>query len=366
MHIASGDLWAGAEVQLYYLARELAQFSHVELLIVLMNEGQLADELRRCGIKIKVFDESKISFIAILKKLHKTVRDFRPALIHSHRSKENVLAGLMRLLSFTPSVRTVHGANEFAKDKFSMRRYVFQFADRMTGWFLQNKIIVVSEELREKCRKRFPDRKLVVIHNGIDIQEIIRQSTSKIDFKKSDNQFNVAFIGRFVTVKRPELFIEVAVDVLKNTQKANIHFYMLGDGPLFDLARQQIAASKVCDKIHTIGFVNNVAPYLKHMDLLVFTSEHEGLPMTLLEAMALNVAVLSHNLPTIKHVLCDGDCGYIQASDGVSEYSDMIQFIVNHPDDLDKKRHLAHDSLHAKFSIQQIAKSYLELYESIL
>ena len=92
MVLASGDLWAGAEVMVYQLACGLAGIAEVDLCVVLLNQARLAEELKKLGIGIHVVDESKHSFFAIVRAVRKLVADFSPDVIHSHRYKENLLA----------------------------------------------------------------------------------------------------------------------------------------------------------------------------------------------------------------------------------------------------------------------------------
>ena len=98
IHLASGDLWAGAEVQLYNLAGQLDQHDTIKLAVVLMNHGQLEQELRLKGIEVHVIDESKNSGFSTIKKLYRLARDFNVNVIHTHRIKENVIGGCVARL----------------------------------------------------------------------------------------------------------------------------------------------------------------------------------------------------------------------------------------------------------------------------
>ena len=182
--------------------------------------------------------------------------------------------------------------------------------DIFSAYFLQQKIIAVSAELKVKLSVHYPASKLQVIENSIDISDIHGKAeiTPKLDI--DDSCFNVVFVGRFVPVKRVDLFYAFAKMALQTIPGVKLKFYMLGDGPLWDQVVQQVRDDDVSDSIVLTGFVENTAPVLKRMDLLVFTSDHEGLPMTLLEAMVLAVPVMSRNLATIKKVLCGGECGF--------------------------------------------------------
>lgn len=365
LHIASGDLWAGAEVQLYHLALELAATSHLDLMIVLLNDGQLADALRANGVQVIILDESSLSGLSILIHLYRLVLKLRPAVIHTHRSKENFIGGLVAFITRTASVRTVHGANEYADQKFNLRRCVFSLLDKTSGWIFQSRIIAVSPELAGKLEAIYPRRKIMVIPNGINIGAVIEKANSPVEFDYCADHFNIAFVGRFVPVKRTDTFIRIAIDTISRSHERNIHFYMFGDGPLWAEANQRILESGNKDRIHTPGFIDNIAPYLKAMDMLLFTSDHEGLPMTLLEAMALRVAVVSRHLPTIKQVLCEGTCGYVLSSDQPEDFSRLITRLSKNKNELSSKAAMAYENLQARYSIQEIAQSYVALYKEV-
>lgn len=366
LHIASGDLWAGAEVQLYHLVRELAATPGFDLLVVLMNEGQLADSLRDSGIRVVIFDEARLSGLEIIFKLFLLVFKYRPTLIHTHRSKENVIGGLVAFFTGRPSVRTVHGASEFDNGPFNLKRVIFRFIDQLIGKVLQKRVIAVSRDLAEKLTQTFPQRKLSIIPNGINIQEVLDKSTAMVDFSYDANKFNIAFVGRFVPVKRPDIFLDIVVDVIAKPCNDSIHFHMFGDGPLWNEIVKKIHEDGYRERINTHGFVSNIAPYLKKMDLLLFTSDHEGLPMTLLEAMALKVAVMSRNLPSIRQVLCGGECGYVLETDDPRDFSAAIERVYKNKSERETKKDKARMNLETRYSIKQIAGQYAKLYREVV
>ena len=78
LHIASGDLWAGAEVMLYTLAKTLYKELNTQVSIVLLNHGILEQRLRNCGVSVNVLDESRLSSFQILQQLNKIIDDFKP------------------------------------------------------------------------------------------------------------------------------------------------------------------------------------------------------------------------------------------------------------------------------------------------
>jgi len=155
LHIASGDLWAGAEMQLYTLAKALKNNIDINIDIVLLNHGELEKKLLNSGINIIVVDESKLSSLLVLWKLTGVIRHNRPDVIHTHRLKENVLDCLAaRLNGNIPTLRTVHGASEHAPSWRQLSKYVNHWLDYICGRYLQHAIIAVSEDLAVILKKK--------------------------------------------------------------------------------------------------------------------------------------------------------------------------------------------------------------------
>lgn len=365
VHLASGDLWAGAEVQLFQLVTEYVKYNE-NLLVVLFNPGQLADLLTQNNIEVIVLDETELSSLVIARQLYLILKKFKATIIHTHRFKENILGGLVAKLFGCKSVRTEHGASEFLNLSFDLRRFVSHVLDRFSGLFLQQKIIAVSDELKGKLSKNYPDTKIQVIENSVQFELIRQNATQSKPIDKSSKDFIVGFIGRFVPVKRTDFFYDIAKNTLVANPELNIHFYMIGDGPLIESMQQQVESEGFYDRVHLPGFKSNTATYLKQFDLLLFTSDHEGLPMTLLEAMSLNIPVMSTNLATVKKVLCDGDCGYIMESRNPDEFSSKILEILNNPQESLDMAAKASKVLETRYSIENNIQLYQSVYDEIL
>jgi len=367
MHIASGDLWAGAEVQLFHLARSLVKEKDIQLSIVLLNHGQLERELINQGISVTVFDEEQVSGFSIFKSIYKLIKDNRPDIVHTHRNKENVIGGFAAKLNGVKSIRTVHGASELQHGKFNLKRFIFDSLDKLAALFAQQKIVAVSKDLWKKLSGVYPDSKLVIIDNCVDTDYILGKSAQTLIQNVDEHSYNIAFIGRFVPVKRVDLFYDIAKKVVLCKNKGrSIDFHMIGDGPLKMDIEERVKNDALGNHIHLHGFVENTAPLLKKMDLLVFTSEHEGLPMTLLEAMTLGVPVLSGYLPSLKDALCDGDCGYILSPDSVDDYCDLILALAESGLDSASKAKMAQQQINSRFNIKSNVLSYLTQYRSML
>ena len=366
MQLASGDLWAGAEVQLFYLARALQAHPGVELRVVLLNPGQLEQRLRDEGVAVTVFDENRLSAPDIARALYREMRRWRPDLLHTHRSKENILGALVAGLCRVPSLRTVHGDSEIPRDRWKPR--LVAGLNRWTGRWMQRKLIAVSPELAAKLSRDFPAGHIRVIENSIDAAELEDRARAPLSEPLEPERVHVALIGRMVPVKRVDRFIEVARRLFQRAPQARIHFHHLGDGPLQDAMRQKIREAGLDQRHITLhGFTENTAPWIRRMDLLLFLSDHEGLPMTLLEAMALGTAVVyRRQLPTLHQLLCDGACGYPVDEDDDECFAETLLTLSADLRSVERTAQRARQRLLADYDISGKIDDYLDLYRQIL
>jgi hypothetical protein len=93
-HIASGDMWAGAEVQVAQLLMEFKKDPALHVEAILLNKGQLYDRLMASGIDTHLLDEGVLSSFEIARRLYHFNKCWRPDVVHTHRYKENCLGGL--------------------------------------------------------------------------------------------------------------------------------------------------------------------------------------------------------------------------------------------------------------------------------
>jgi len=283
IHIASGDLWAGAETQLYYLATALNSFPYINLHVILLNDGVLNQKLTERGVAVTVLDENKINAVVLLFKITRLIFKMNADVIHTHRFKENIL-GCMASLFHTHSkcIRTIHGGPEHKISSANIRKTILIRTDKYIERYVTKFIIYVSHELRDRLVK-LKDEKHIVIENGVDFDEINNNSTQSSFGYDDKSTKRVLFIGRLVPVKRVDIFLDIA-KLINDDDITGITFYIIGDGPLKSKMRKIIKDEKLENIVSELGFLNNPLADLKNMDCMIITSDHEGLPMSLLEA----------------------------------------------------------------------------------
>ncbi len=328
MHIISGDLWAGAEVQAYTLLKHLAK--DVDIFVILMNQGELSEKLQQLGIKIEIIDEKHHSSLSIIFKILRQIRQFKPDVIHTHRQKENILGSIANLLAIafrgklTPSVRTAHGAPEFnPKGKQKIQVWL----DRWVGRWLQKKVIAVSNDLAEKLHSIFPPDHIVVIPNGVD-QESLRQQASIANFRQqAPGKTHIGIIGRLEPVKRVDIFLEMAALLLREGKK-DWMFHIIGDGKLRPTLEALADELKISPHVCFHGHRTDIPSCIVSLDAIIMCSDHEGTPMTALEALALGTPLIAHDVGGLREILSEYQEHRVQIHLGAG-YAEALKLVLS-------------------------------------
>ena len=366
VHIASGDLWAGAEAQLYILAKKLSNLSEIALRVVLLNHGILERRLREQRVEVTVLDEKQLGSLQIFWQLYRLLEGIRPHIVHTHRRKENVLGSLAALfVRHCKCIRTVHGAAEIPVRPWQLRKIAYRLADWFCGRFVQDRIVAVSRDLGQSLARRFTARRIEIIPNGIDLNEVRVASQEPVEIPGLDGALKIAFAGRLVPVKRADIFVEVARQLIAHREDL-CRFYIFGDGPMSEPLKQQVRKLGLEPYVFWMGFRESLPSYLARMDALLITSDHEGLPMNLLEALALNVPVIAHAVGEIPRVLGEGRYGEVIRTQEPKQYVSVVLGLAANLGAArrrasDGAQHVAHN-----YSVRRSAAAYVRLYEGLV
>ena len=354
IHIASGDLWAGAEVQLATLASELVKEHDVYAII--LNQGRLSQELSNLGVKVNVLPESELSFVELIKQTRELCKQIAPDIIHSHRQKENILGGLAMLgRKSCRGVRTVHGSPEF---ELSWKQKLQRWLDNAVGKFIQDAIISVSDTLTDELIKVFSPNRVFTITNGIDPVVVKRDSLPPV-LSLTKDHYHIGIAGRMSGVKRIDLFLSAAqVLINANTTAQPCEFHVFGDGPLFNDLQSMAKALNIGERVNFYGHRNDMRKCIAQMSLMVMTSDHEGLPMTALESLALGVPLVAHAVGGLEPLLKEGYKAGLVFEHEAKAYAKAIEECLNTRSDS--------VTLPPHYTAQENAKQVTELYQQLL
>jgi len=232
-------------------------------------------------------------------------RKIQPDIIHLNSSKAGVVGALaawmhnlLLAISHKPKVKVVFTAHGWVFNPDNhlgfLRRNFYSLLHRLAARF-QDIIINVSEYDRKLAieNKIAPIEKLITIHNGLDYQSLkfldkttARKTISTLlkanNSKLKADEIWIGSIGRLVVEKNYENFVEAAAQI----QNQNVKFFIIGNGPEKNKLQSLITNYQLQNRFFLVEDLAPAAPYLKAFDIFVLSSIKEGLPYTLLEAMA--------------------------------------------------------------------------------
>jgi len=367
-HVAMGDLWAGAEVHLAILARELVKKPKVELFTVLLNEGRLAQELRLLGAPVAIFPEERWSTIKIFKELAAYCHIHRFDLLHTHKYKDNIIGTFAAIATRIPFVvRTVHGLPEPFRGMKAWRIAAYQSLDRVLLKRHTSRIIAVSSDMERSLGETYDSAKIVRIHNGIHMPAL-EQARCRDIIRKAlgvhAGQYLIGTVGRLMPVKGQEHFLACAHRLLRT--RDDLRFIIVGDGPLFGYLKQLAMTLKIDKHIAFLGHREDVDDLLRAMDLFVLPSLHEGIPIVLLEAMALGKPIIASRVGGIPEVVQEGVNGLLVSPAAPDELATVCIKLLTDRDLAKQYGEAAQRRVDREFSAKSMAAHTYNLYRELL
>lgn len=333
LHVVSGDLWAGAEVQVRNLVAAQCVRDGVLPHVAVFNEGRLASELRALGIPVWMIEERVHSSAAIMTRLSWLVREWRIDVVHTHRQKENVLGALAAASRRkTISIRTIHGAPEPITGVRGLKRRLVNTVDRLVGRSIQAGAVAVSEDLANQTRKWLPPERIRLIANGIELSAPEQPVAPRdVSLGCAGRPTTVGFFGRLVAIKRVDILLQAA-EIVERQRPGEFRFEVFGDGPERPRLDAQAQCAGLSQTVVFRGFVDRPVDAMSWCDTIVITSDHEGLPTVLLEAMQAGRPVIARRVGGIPAVLENGRHGTLIDTGDPAEFARHLLQYRDWPD----------------------------------
>lgn len=367
-HIASGDVWGGAEVQVATLARQLSNHPSIALCVILLNEGRLAQELRENGVEVKVISEKGKQFLQVFAEAAEFLKDKKIEILHSHRYKENLLALLLaRRLRIAHLVRTQHGRPERFPGFMGLKQWLYYAMDRQLAKYTADRVICVSSDLTSYLKTHLSQEKIAVIHNGIDLKDVhsdLSPAAAKKRLNLSEDATVFGVACRLQPVKRLDLFLLTASHIAE--QLPDAVFLIAGAGREEVQLGKLIQNSNLQGRVFLLGHRDDPYAVLRAMDVMLITSDHEGLPMVLLEAMAIGVPVVSRKVGGIPEVIQDRVSGLLVSSADPSILAGACLSIVKDQRFRSSLVQAARNVVARDYSSAKNAGDVVRLYRSLL
>lgn len=352
-----GELFGGVERHILGLLEGL-RARGVETLLALFHNGELAAQAREQGIEPIILSDFNLSLLATSRQLARILEQRQIEVVHVHGYKATLFCTLARHWYPFAMVKTEHGLPEMMASRpiSALRGRLYHLLDNVATRMAKATVCYVTEELLAHHRRLHSGLRVMTIPNGI--ASIDRDCLQRPPEFRED-WYNLVIVGRLGWVKGHYLAIE-AVAIGGVSQDLHLHF--VGTGPREPELRALAEAYGIAERVHFLGFRRNVYDYIAHCDALLMPSLHEGLPYTLLEAMALGTPIIATRVGGIPEVLRnDVTALLIPPRDAKA----LTQAIARLHDDSDLGHRLGENAQHlqlAKYSLNAMAEHYLNVY----
>ncbi|GJL50489.1 MAG: hypothetical protein NPIRA01_17160 [Nitrospirales bacterium] len=300
-----GQLGAGgSERQLYYLLQKVDR-QHCVPTVVVWNYNEqdtYVSRIRSLGIDICEVPHSSnpmkklLAFLRLAKKL-------QPDVVHSFTFHTNFSAFCGALIASSVAVGSLRG--DFPKTLYDTGVIQGRLCLRFPRVQLCNSSIV-AEKVRQ-WGGIFAPRRQVVVRNGLDF------SLFTYCALPASQRVEILAVGSLLPHKRWDRLIDAAAELKRRGYDFLIR--IAGDGPLYGLLRQQIQMLEVTDCVALLGHCEHISDLLASSSFLVHTSETEGLPNAIIEAMACGRAIVTTDVGEVSHLMENGENGFVVEKD---------------------------------------------------
>lgn len=293
--------------------------------------------------------------LAIL-EMRNFVKSFQPQIIHSHAFKAGLIARL-QLERNTKRIHTFHGHHLYDPEFGSFAIRTMNLLERLLA-IRTDGFVFTGERVKKELEEVRVGRGIesACIAPGIEpprqlIKSMARQKLGLL--KCEENQLVVLWLGRFVDVKRPLEFVQLARKFPSSL------FLMAGDGPL----RRELE-EKSPENLIMVGWQDRDT-LLAASDITVSTSQSEGMPLSLIESQMSGIPVIAPNVGSISEIVIDSVTGYL-VDGSLRELSGKLELLINEASQRMNMSKSAKDFATKKFSIEQLVNSHLDFYDRVL
>ena len=348
----------GAERLLVEVMRYRSPAFHCEVLC-LAEGGLLVAELTQMGVPVTVMSKRPGMDLAHVRELYRWLRKSKPAVVHTHLFTADTWGRGCALLARVPGIfATIHSTNTWKSS--------FHFAiDRVLAR-LTNRVIACSSEVGQTLLQQgIPERKLVSIANGVDLQRIEDATVAdlKTDCDIINNDLVFAVVGRLHPAKGHSDLLPV----LSKLKAAGLSFNVLfiGEGELEASLKADTKSLGLEQHIHFTGVRTDVINLLKAVDYLLMPSRWEGLPMTLLESMACGTPAVASRVGGIPEVIEHACNGYLYNQGDADTLFQQLQQLIKEKTVPTQLQKAAQNTIAQRYSAASVALAYEALYHEV-
>ena len=340
-HIITKMVYGGASLGTLNLAEKLSPVRFQNTIICgaqSSEEGNLLEAVSDSNINVIVLPEiireiNPIKDIKMFFKLIHLIRKHKYSIVHTHGSKAGVIGRLAAAMARAPAVLyTVHGWGLKAAPLFV--RELFRVLEGMLATVTTKILFQTEADMQEAAIYRVGKRdQYILVGNGIDLGPFFKHDRKKAreirqELKLAGKKV-VGTVGRVSPAKNPAGFVNIAKGVLN--EKEGVVFLFAGGGEMLDEMREQVKKAGLENDIVFLGVRRDIPELLSNFDIFILPSLWEGMPRSVIEALALSKPVVAHRVGGLEEIIRDGENGVIISLNRTAEFVESLKFLLENP-----------------------------------
>ena len=335
--------------------------------------------------------EISSSDLRSLWKIYRLIKAEKPNIIHTHTAKAGTLGRAAGFLYkwLVPSaltgrprkvrvVHTFHG-HVFHSYYSPAKTKIFLAIERLLARFATDRIIVISKQQREEISSTFRvgrPAQFDVIPLGIEVDTLQTRADSRErvrgEMGLDANEIAIGFVGRLTEIKNISLLLQTARLFLDNV---NVKFFIVGDGHMRAELETEAQSLGLGDKVIFLGSRTNISEIYGALDIVALTSLNEGTPLSLIEAMAAGVPVISTGVGGVRDLLGDvmkhGD-GFLVCERGIridtfvpEDHKNGLQYLIDNDESRERLAEHGQKFVLASYGKERLISDIKGLYRNL-
>ncbi len=358
--------WAGAETQLRHMAIGLRKLGHEVTLVAIADATSYVDDLEEAGVELRVLDlKGRAAKLRAIPQLTRIARD--ADLVHCTGWDASLWGRLAAIRARRPVVVTEHTAGrDFQVSRSgASRERLIALHNRYLDRFTYATVVVAEAQVPLLESEGVRPESIVRIPNAVPLADLRQRAGEGIDRAElgvPEGSPLVVHAARFTPPKGQPVTLR-AVSRLRETH-GDVRVLFAGAGPEEEKVRRQ-AAEMGADWATFLGSRDDVPALLRAADLAVLPSTAEGLPMSLIESMAVGTPVVTTDVGDVRWLIDTTGGGLCVAKEDEDAFEEACEQVLG-DDNLRRRLGEAGTIGVADFDAPRMAERYAEVFEAAI
>ena len=294
-------------------------------------------------------------------RLHRALRESNPDVVHTHLHVLRYALPSLLVFKRASLLHTVHNLAE--REIEAGMRWI-------QSWAFNHGIVpvAVAEEVAISVKRRYGMQRCRVISNGIPTDHYARPQTSRREWRKregfDENDVLFVCVARFAVQKNHTLLLNAFAEGPAPDPTA--HLVLVGEGVLRESLEEQTHKLGLTRRVHFLGVRSDIPEVLGAMDVFALSSDYEGNPLSVMEAMAAGLPVVATAVGSVPNLLENGREGFIVQPGNSQDLSNAMSLLSGNRELRQSLGKAAARRARENFDVSAMVQAYEKMYENLV